>query len=361
MKNTIRIGAVVAASALALAACSSAPEEDPATTNSDTPTTEAPAEAIDYLPCMVSDAGGFDDKSFNQSGYEGLVAVSEELDIEFKTAESADGNAYAPNIDAMVAANCDLVITVGFLLSQATVDAALANPDTDFAIVDDLADTDFDGTTDAPNIKPITFSTDEAAFLAGYGAAAATKTGTVATFGGMNIPSVTIFMEGFLNGVNYFNEQTGGDVNVLGWDGTDGSFTGDFEDRTKGKAIAQGFISQGADIIMPVAGPVGIGAAAAAKEAGDTWIIGVDSDWTETTDYADIILTSVVKEIGAAVQQVVKGAAVGDGFDATPYLGTLENGGVGLAEWADGALEADVVATLDDLKSQIIDGSLAVN
>jgi len=360
MKNTIRIGAVVAVSALALAACSSAPEDETSSTATAAATT-APVESIDFVPCMVSDAGGFDDKSFNQSGFDGLVAVSDELGMEYKTAESTDGNEYTANIDAMVDGGCDLIITVGFLLSQATVDAALANPDTNFAIIDDLADNDYDGTTDAPNIKPITFSTDEAAFLAGYGAAAATQTGTVATFGGINIPSVTIFMQGFLNGVNYFNTQTGGDVNVLGWDGTDGSFTGDFDDQTKGQDVAKGFISQGADIIMPVAGPVGLGAAAAAKDAGNTWIVGVDTDWTVTApEYSDIILTSVIKQIGAAVEDVVSGDAVGDGFDPAAYLGTLANDGVGISDFAEGTVDADVVSTIDDLKAQIIDGSLAV-
>lgn len=358
MKNTLRIGAIAAVSAIALAACSSAPEDEP-TTSESAAQTSAPAETVDYKACMVSDAGGFDDKSFNQSGFEGLQQAAADFGIETATAESADGNAYGPNIDALVASDCDLVITVGFLLSQATVDGATANPDVNFAIIDDLADTDFDGTTDAPNIKPITFDTDEAAFLAGYAAAATTKTGTVATFGGMQIPSVTIFMDGFLSGVEYYNEENGTDVNVLGWDGENGSFTGNFDDQTQGQSVTQGFIDNGADIIMPVAGPVGLGAAAAAQAAGDVWIIGVDSDWVQTApEYADIVLTSVMKKIGAAVYDVVEGAAVGDGFDATPYVGTLENDGVGLADFYEAPVTDEVKAKLDELKAGIIAGDI---
>ncbi len=203
--------------------------------------------------------------------------------------------------------NCNLIITVGFPLADATAAAATANPDTTSRSSTSRL------TPPIPNVKGLTFETDQAAFLAGYAAAGSTKTGTVATFGGVNIPTVTIFMDGFLAGVNYFNTDTGGSVKVLGWDGKNGPFTGDFDDQTKGQTLAQGFIDQGADIIMPVAGPVGLGAAAAAQAAGNMWIVGVDSDWTLTTDYADIILTSVLKNIGPAVYDVVEEAATGAG------------------------------------------------
>lgn len=351
MKNTIRIVALAAASALALAACSSAPEATTTPTGT-TGTTNTPAAMVDYKPCMVSDAGGFDDKSFNQAGYEGLQSVSTDLGMTPSSAESKDGNAYAPNIDAMVADNCNLIITVGFLLGDATKAAAEANPTTDFAIIDFAYDTPID------NIKPILFNTNEAAFLAGYAAAGTTQTGTVATFGGANIPPVTVFMDGFLRGVNYYNDQKGTSVKVLGWNGTDGSFTGDFDDQTKGQNLAQGFIDQGADIILPVAGPVGLGAAAAAKAAPNTWIIGVDSDWTKTApEYSDIILTSIMKNMGPAVYDVVDAAAVGAGFDNTPYVGTLENGGVGIAPFT-GPVPAAVSSELDTIKAGIIDGSI---
>ena len=350
MKNTIRFVALAAVSALALAACSSAPEATP-TPSGTTSTSTTPAAMVDYKPCMVSDAGGFDDKSFNQAGFEGLTAVSTDLGMTPSTAESKDGNEYGPNIDAMVADNCDLIFTVGFLLGDATKAAAEANTGTNFAIIDFAYDTAID------NIKPILFNTNEAAFLAGYAAAGTTQTGTVATFGGANIPPVTVFMDGFLRGVNYYNDQNGTSVKVLGWDGSDGSFTGDFDDQTKGQNLAKGFIDQGADIILPVAGPVGLGAAAAAKTAGNTWIIGVDSDWTKTTDYADIILTSIMKNMGPAVYDVVDTSAVGSGFDNTPYIGTLENGGVGIAAFT-GPVPAEVASALDGIKAGIIDGSI---
>ncbi|MFV0286196.1 MAG: BMP family protein [Demequina sp.] len=356
MKTTIRVGALVAASALALAACASAPEDE----TSDTPTAAATdssapaAEPVDFMACMVSDAGGFDDKSFNQSAYEGLERAVDELGITKAQAESSSDSDYGPNLEAQVAAGCDLIITVGFLLSQATVESALQNPDVHYAIIDDLADNDFDGNIDAPNIKPITFETDEAAFLAGYAAASATTTGTVGTFGGMDIPSVTIFMDGYNAGVEYFNEQNGGDVSVLGMD----AFSGNFDDQPAGKNLAQGQLDQGADIIMPVAGPVGLGAASAIQSAGDSWLIGVDSDWTATApEYADIVFTSVLKNIANSVFDTID-STITDGFSADPYVGTLENEGVGVADFAEGTVSDDVVTQLDEIKAGIIAGDI---
>ena len=360
MKNTLRIGAISAVSALALAACSSAPADKVNTTASATETT--PAQTIDYKACMVSDAGGFDDGSFNQSGFEGLQRASADLGIDIESAESNGEDQYAPNIEAMVAANCDLIITVGFALSGATVEAALANPDVSFAIVDDWADNNFDGTTDAPNIKPLTFQTDEAAFLAGYGAASASATGTIATFGGMNFPSVSIFMDGYLAGANAYNTDNGTAVSVLGWDGKDGAFTGDFSDLSKGQAMAQGFIDQKADIILPVAGPVGGGAAAAAQAAGNTWIVGVDADWTVTfPEYKDIIFTSILKNIGNSVYDTISEGASANGLSFTPYVGTLANGGVAIAPFADGTVSADTQAKIKELTDGIIAGTIKVN
>jgi len=360
MKNTLRIGVVAATAALALAACSSAPKDDVTPTGtSDQANTATPTESVDYKACMVSDAGGFDDKSFNQTSYEGLQQAVADLGLEVATAESRDENDYVPNLEALVSGDCNLIITVGFKLSADTVTSALANPTINYAIIDDLADNDFDGTTDAPNIKPITFDTDEAAFLAGYASAATTKTGTVATFGGIQIPSVTIFMDGFLHGVQYYNEQNGTNVNVLGWDGTNGSFTGDFDDQTKGQSMAQGFIDNGADIIMPVAGPVGLGAASVAQSTGNVWIVGVDSDWVQTApEYASIILTSVMKKMDVAVYDLVTSSAAGAGFDATAYLGTLANGGVGLADFYDAPVSAELKAQLDEIKNAIIAGDI---
>ncbi len=351
MKNIVRAAALGGAVALALAACGSAPEESGSTGGSDN-------AASDFKACMVSDSGGFEDKSFNQSGGEGLDRAGDELGVEVVKVESSAETDFGPNVDQLVAQDCNLIIGVGFLLADTLTEAAAANPDIEFALVDSGFNEESD------NAKPLLFNTQEAAYLAGYVAAGTSTTGTVATFGGISIPSVTIFMDGFADGVAKYNEDNGADVQLLGWDkeAQTGSFTGDFEDQTKGQNLAKGFIDQGADVIMPVAGPVGLGAAAAAKEAGNVAIVGVDADWFETSpDYSNIVLTSVMKEIGQAVFDTVSEAADGN-FSSEPYVGTLENEGIGLAPYHDfdGQVPAEVKTAVEDLQQQIISGDLVV-
>lgn len=341
MQKFKKIAAVAAAGLLALTACSGGGKSE---AGSDNGTTEA--AGTDYKACLVSDAGGWDDRSFNESAMVGLKNAISDLGVQSNTAESTSDVDFQPNIDAMVADGCNLVIGVGFNLEAALHQAAEQNTDINFAIVDSTF------SSDLANGRPLVFNTAEAAFLAGYVAAGTTQTGTVATFGGQQIPSVSIFMDGFVDGVKHYNEVKGTDVKVLGWDkeSQTGSFTNTFDDQTLGKQQAQQFLDQGADIIMPVAGPVGLGAAAAIQEDGNAMIIGVDSDWYESApDYKGIVLTSVMKEIAASVQDTIK-AGVDGNFDATAYVGTLENGGVGLAPFHD---FEDKVS--DELKSEVQD------
>ncbi len=344
--------ATMGATALVLAGCGAPPEAGSGTT----------AGASDYTGCIVSDSGGFDDQSFNQSSYEGLKKAEADLGIKVNQVESKTNNDFEPNLRAMVTAGCDLTVTVGFLLGDATKKQAEANPDSHFAIVD------FGYETPIANVKPIIYDTAQAAFLAGYLAAGTTKTGTVATFGGIKIPTVTIFMDGYADGVKYYNEQKGKDVKLLGWnkDAQDGSFTGDFEKQDVGKQLTQNFLDQGADIVMPVAGPVGKGAGAALKEAKaagkDVKLIWVDSDgYLTAPDYKDIMLSSVMKQMGDAVETVVKEDKEGN-FDNTPYVGTLANEGVQLAPFHDleSQVPAELKSELDQIKKDIVDGKLKV-
>lgn len=344
--------ATISASALLLSACGAAPEAGSGPS----------AGATDYTGCIVSDSGGFDDQSFNQSSYEGLKKAETDLGIKVNQVESKSNNDFDPNLRAMVSAGCDLTVTVGFLLGDATKAQATANPDSHFAIID------FGYETPISNVKPIIYDTAQAAFMAGYLAAGSTKTGTVATFGGIKIPTVTIFMDGYADGVKYYNEQKGKDVKLLGWnkEAKDGSFTGDFEKQDVGKQLTQNFLDSGADIVMPVAGPVGKGAGAALKEAKaagkDVKLIWVDSDgYLTAPDYKDIMLSSVMKEMGDAVETVVKEDKDGK-FSNTPYVGTLANEGVKLAPFHDfdSQVPAELKAELDQISKDIVDGKLKV-
>ncbi|MBI2332619.1 MAG: BMP family ABC transporter substrate-binding protein, partial [Chloroflexi bacterium] len=160
-------------------------------------------------------------------------------------------------------------------------------------------------------------------------------------------------------GVQYYNEQKGAEVEVLGWstEANDGSFTGNFDSLDDGRSFAESFVQEGADVIMPVAGPVGLGSAAYCQESGSCKIIGVDTDWTvSSAEYTDVILTSVMKNMNVAVYDAIK-AQVDGTFKGGVYSGTLANGGVGLADVA-GASD-ELKAELDAVKQGIIDGSIA--
>jgi basic membrane protein A and related proteins len=309
--------------------------------------------------CQVTDTGGIDDKSFNATAWKGLEDAQTQLGVEAKYLESQTQQDYEPNIQAFLDQGCNLIITVGFLLGDATAKAAKQNKDQDFAIVDFAYD------PEPKNILGLTFQTDQAAFLAGYLAAGMTKSGKVGTFGGLNIPTVTIFMNGFWAGVQKYNEDFGTDVQVLGWDAAkqDGTFTGDFENQDNGRRVTEDLISEGADIILPVAGPVGLGAAAAAQDAGDVNMVWVDTDGcVSAPDFCSLFLTSIQKNMDVAVFDAMKSEVDGT-FSGGIYSGTLENGGVGIAPYHefDGQVPDELKSKIDELKQGIIDGSVSAD
>jgi len=354
MRRAAGGGLAALVAATVLAACGDAPEESEDTSGSG---------ASDFLPCIVSDAGGFDDKSFNQLSYEGVEQAANELGTDFKAVESNNENDYAPNLESLVAEGCDAIVTAGFNLSAATVDSANANPDLDYVLVDDAADTDFDGKKDAENVKPLLYNTAEAAFLAGYLAADYTKTGVVGTYGGEPFPTVTIFMDGFKQGVDYYAKEKGKDVKVVGWDGKNGSFTGGFEANETATNTARQLIDQDADVILPVGGPIYQGALTAIDASGkDVALIGVDADFYETDpNTREVVLTSILKNMKISTYEAIT-AAGNDEFDAEAYVGTLENDGVGLAPYHnfESKVSDTVAGELDEIKAGIIDGSIKV-
>ncbi len=360
-KRLLVIPAMVGAAALALSSCAAPPEEGGATPANG----GAGAGGSDgaYKACMVSDAGGFDDKSFNQTSHKGLTDAKDQLGIETGQVESSSTADFAKNIQAMVDADCDTIITVGFLLSDATMEAAKANPDIHFAIVDDNPE----GATDVPNLKPLVFNTAESSFMAGYLAAAQSETGKVGTFGGMKIPTVTIFMDGFAQGVDYHNAQKNTEVQVLGWDSErqDGQFVpqpNPFENVGGGRQTAQNLISQGADIIFPVAGPAGLGGLEAAKASnGNVNAIWVDTDGCESTEYCAQLISSVYKGMDVAVFDAIKAAMDGE-FSNEPYIGTLANEGTGLSpfhEFED-QVSDETKTELEQIREDIESGAITI-
>ncbi|HEX6207518.1 MAG TPA: BMP family ABC transporter substrate-binding protein, partial [Actinomycetota bacterium] len=190
MRGKFTLLALVTVVALTAAACAEEAEEPEAA-----PTGEEALPGEGMLACQVTDTGGIDDRSFNQTAWAGMQRAEEELGVEIDFLESQSQADYEPNIQAFIDRDCDIIVTVGFLLGDATAAAAEANPEQSFAIVDFAYDPPLD------NVLGLVFSTKEAAFMAGYAAASWTKTGTMGTYGGINIgPPVTDFMDGFFAG-----------------------------------------------------------------------------------------------------------------------------------------------------------------
>ena len=365
-KSLLSVLALSAASALTLAGCAAPPSAttSPAATGSasaSAPESSAPAET-DFTACMVSDAGGFDDKSFNETAFNGMMQAKDELGIQTKQIESNAEGEYAGNVQSMIDANCNIIVTVGFALATATEAAAKQNPDVNFAIVDYSS---FEG---VDNAKGLIFNTAQPSFMAGYLAAGMTQTGTVGTFGGAKYPTVTIFMDGFAQGISYYNEQKGADVKLIGWDEAkqDGQFVGGnnpFGDVPGGKNTASTLIAQGADIILPVAGPAGLGALQAAKESGGKVnAIWVDTDgFISAPEFGPQIMTSVQKGMDVAVFEAIKAALEGT-FSSDPYVGTLENDGVSLAPFHDfeDKVSDELKSELEQIKADIISGTITI-
>ncbi|MES0338985.1 MAG: BMP family ABC transporter substrate-binding protein [Anaerolineales bacterium] len=351
-KKLFAVMSLLIIAAFVLVAC--APAATPAP---EEPVAEEPA-APSIKACQVTDTGGIDDKSFNATAWKGVEDAMAEFNVEGKYLESQQQTDYAKNLNAFIEEGCDLIIPVGFLLADDTAAFAEANPDVLFSIVDV-------GWLEAPNIQGQAFQTDEAAFLAGYLAAGVSETGKLGAFGGIQIPTVTIFMDGFALGAAHYNSVHGTSVEVLGWDieTQTGLFTNNFESLEDGRLMAEQLMDEGVDIIMPVAGPVGLGTAAAAQERGGVYIVGVDNDWAVVNEaYADITLTSVMKFMDVTTFDAIKSVVDGT-FEAGLIMGTLENGGVGLADYHElaGMVSADLQAEINDLTSQISAGEIATS
>ncbi len=323
-----------------------------------TPAAATVVPTSDKKICEVTDVGGADDKSFNQLAYAGVTQTTEQLGWEGALLESQQQTDYEKNINEFLTSDCDLIVTVGFLLGDATKAAATAHPDQKFIILDFAYDPAI------PNVVGQVYTVDQAAFLAGYVAASATKTGKVGTFGGINIPPVVDFMDGFAFGVAHYNEVHGTAVQVLGWDPADregGLFTGNFDSTDDGRRMAETLMDEGADIILPVAGPVGLGTLAAVQERGNAYVIWVDTDGTiRAPEYKAIILTSVLKKLDFTVVEAAKSIEAGT-FAGGLKVANLENGGVDLAPFYD--LGSMVPQTVQDelpaLRAAIIAGTMA--
>jgi basic membrane protein A and related proteins len=374
VKHSAWATAALAVSAtLVIVACgsstSSAPSGGGTSSSASASSTGSAATTGKFLGCMVVDTGGINDRSFNASSWAGMqAAAAANTSIAVKYLSSTSPADYVPNINTFIGEKCNLIFTVGFNLNTATESAAKSHASQNFAIVDCSYASGCLTGTKVSNIDQLVFNTVQDGFLGGYLAAGMTKTGKVATFGGIELPTVTIYMDGFWDGVKYYNSKHGTHVQVLGWNEQTqkGSFTGDFSNQTKGQTLSQTFISEDADVIFPVAGNVGLGAAKAVQQAdAAAGSQKVNLLWVDVygcvsaQQYCKYFITSVEKGLVAAVKNVVLSAA-GGSFKGGTYVGTLANGGAVLAPFHDfaGKVPAALQTELQQVGVGIVNGSI---
>jgi WD40 repeat protein/basic membrane lipoprotein Med (substrate-binding protein (PBP1-ABC) superfamily) len=306
--------------------------------------------------CQVTNTGGLYDHSFNETIFKGVQDASTRFEWDAKVLQSGSAPDFERNIQEFLRGDCDLIIGL-FPMMDAIQIAAEMNPNQKFLFTDFVYDSPID------NIWSQTYAVDQAAFLGGYAAASITKTGKIGVFGGVDIPQVTDFMDGFALGIAYYNEKNGTNVQVLGWNSEkhEGLFVGDFCCAAEDRQMTQQLLDQGADIILPVAGTdAGAGALYEVKTDGNAYVIGVDTDWAVTDpEYTDIILTSITKNYDVSVVHTVK-AIVDATFTGGVHVGTLETGEVGLAPFHefDSLISAKVKAKLEQIEKDIIAGKI---
>jgi basic membrane protein A len=308
---------------------------------------------------LVTDVGGVNDKSFNQSAWVGTQKGAQEFGMDAKYIESKQPTDYEKNIDQFATEKYDVIITVGFLMGDATAVKAKQYPNIKFAIIDNAYfptkgvaycdDTKKDCYVDGglTNVTSLMFQEDQVGYLAGVLAAGMSKTGVVCSVAGMEIPPVVRFVVGYQNGAKWMKPDIKTPLNV---------YIPSFTDPAKGKEVGNSMIGQGCDVVFGVGGNTGNGGLLAAKEKG-LMAIGVDVDQYNTyPEVKDALLSSAAKNVDAAVYEYLK-AVNGKTSKAGVFTANLSNGGIGLAPYHDWdskipqAVKDKVKEAADGLKS----------
>ncbi len=345
MKKKMSVLALMLALMVTLVACGGgekAPAKEP----------EGGAEPVEDLKIgMVTDEGGVNDQSFNQSAWEGLQRVKEELGIETKYQESKQEADFIPNFETLLDADFDLMWGVGFKLSDSAHDAALNNPDKKYGIIDFSYDNNPDFPEGTPeNMVGVIFHDEQASFLAGYVAGHTTETNKVGFVGGQKGVVIEKFEYGYNAGVQYAAKELGKEIEVFN------QYADSFGDAAKGKAIANSMFQKGADIVFHAAGGVGNGVIEAAKEA-DKWAIGVDRDQLDLAP--DNVLTSVIKRVDVAVYKIAEDLKNGK-FEGgkTILYGLEDDGAVGLADTSDKNVKPEILEDASKVEEKIVAGEI---
>ncbi|KAF1298426.1 BMP family ABC transporter substrate-binding protein [Enterococcus sp. JM4C] len=354
------LGAVALTAALVLGACGGGKGGTDSTDSSGSASGKTDAE---HSVILVTDIGGTDDRSFNQSAWEGLQAWGEEHGLSkgpggFDYIQSNDASQYTTNVDSAVSSGFKTVFGIGYLLKDSIAAGAAANPDVNFGLIDDVIE-------GQDNVVSATFKDHEAAYLAGVAAAYTTKTDKLGFIGGEEGPVIDRFQAGFEKGVADAAKELKKDIKV------EVKYAASFGDPAKGKALAASMYQNGADIIYHASGGTGNGVfqeATALNEAGDkdkVWVIGVDSDQQAEGEYTNkktgekdnFTLTSTLKGVGAAVKDISNRALDGKFPGGEHLVYGLKDGGVDLT---DGYLTDEAKAAVEAAKEKIIAGDIEI-
>jgi basic membrane protein A and related proteins len=294
---------------------------------------------------MVTDIGGVNDKSFNQSAWEGLQKVKTDTGANIKYLQSKSDTDYLPNLNTFVKENYTLTWGIGFLMGDALKTVATQNANAKFAIIDNVVE--------APNVESVTFAEHEGSYLVGVVAGLTTKTNKIGFVGGIDIPVIKRFEAGFKAGVAAVNPNAKITIN----------YTGAFDKPDLGKAAAATIYNDGADIVFHAAGATGNGVFNEAKDrvkAGKkVWVIGVDKD--QSLEFGDeVTLTSMLKRVDEAIVRVSKDVADNKFQGGKVVTLGLKDNGVGLPDTSKKNVPADILKKVDEYKAKIISGEIKV-
>ncbi len=259
------------------------------------------SEKVKHTAALVTDGGSIDDKSFNQSAWEGLEAWGKENKLEkgvngYNYAQSNSDADFTPNINKLIKAKYSTIFGIGYKLAPAIKKTAKQNPKTNFVIIDDVVS--------GKNVASVTFKSEQSSFLAGVAAAETTKTNKVGFLGGVKSDVITTFEKGFIQGVHAVNPKITVDV----------KYAGSFTKADLGQSMATAMYNNGEDVIFHAAGGTGAGAFTAAKNLAKNgkkvWVIGVDQDQKADGAYkgGNVALASAVKEVGNAAKDIANKA-----------------------------------------------------
>jgi basic membrane protein A len=349
MKKRVIAVLLSAAMVLSMAACGSSSSSDSSSSSASDDAQAVSTEADDSSAAvsnsgaglkvgLVTDTGGVEDQSFNQSAWEGLQKAADELDVEVNYLSSSTDADYAPNIETFVDEDYDLIISVGYLLADATKAAAEANPDVQFAIIDDSS-------IDLDNVTSLTFKAEQATYLVGYVAGLMTETNTIGFVLGMSSETMHPFGYGYCAGAIDANP----DITIL--QGNANSFS----DPAMGSTLTTNFVTNGADIVFAAAGATGTGAISECQAQG-IYAIGVDSDQSPLAP--ETVITSAMKRVDNAVYDTVE-SLVNGSLTGGVKVYDISAGGVDIAPTTD-LLPDDVISAIEDVKAKMISGEIEV-